>query len=490
MRVWLALASIAFTLSYTFRASRIFDSDTLWHIKTGEWIISHRAVPTVDMFSWSAPGANWIAHEWLFETVLALVSSPVGIALFSTTLVLAGLFLLWKLINIVAEDKNTAILFFVLSAIMLSVGWSARPQLAAYDFFLLTLLLLYKGREKHSYLWLLPPVFLLWANCHASVLLGLGVVGLEALLSFIPVFETGRIKHIGEGKKVGVFITCTLASLVNPRGAGLWTYAVKMSTDPMNKIISEWQAPSSELFLLGMFMPIVMALTFMAIRKNKADLFLFTLSLLTLLGTMNSIRHFPYFVIAFGILLTQLAGRVDMDRKIIYAVPGVMLIISLAGFVNYGLPVNDPRIIAERAGWPVKAADWIEEHNADRVFNKYNWGGYLIYRGIPVFMDGRNDVYHLGGTERDAFRDINDFLAFNRPPEEVLDENKANYILIPVDAPQVNYLLKIQEWREVYSDDRAVILARKGVRDYKIQNNSYLTGRYTVQLSDNQQQDS
>lgn len=490
MRVWLALASIAFTLSYTFRATRIFDSDTLWHIKAGEWIISHRAIPTADMFSWSAPGANWIAHEWLFEVILASVSSPIGIALFSTLLALTGLLLLWKLINMVAEDENTAILFYMLSATMLSVGWSARPHLAAYVFFLLTLYLILKGREKNSYYWFLPPVFLIWANCHASVLMGIGIVGLEAMISLMPKFEAGRINHFkGSQKTAGVFMACILASLLNPRGAGLWVYAVKMATDPVNKLISEWQAPTSELFLLGMFMPIVMGLTFMAIRKNKADMFLFILSLITLLGAVSSVRHFPYFVITWGILLVQLAGKVEISRKIVSAVPGALFVMSLVGFINYGLPVNDPRVMAERAGWPVKAADWIEENEADRVFNKYNWGGYLIYRNIPVFMDGRNDVYHLGGAERDAFKDISDFLNFSRPLEEVLDDNKANYVLIEKDAPQVNYLLKLKNWSKVYSDDRAVILAREGVRKYKIRDNDYPIGSYSVRVFDNQQQD-
>ncbi len=464
MKVWLTLASIIFTLSFTFRAERIFDSDTLWHIKAGEWIISHRTVPKVDMFSWSASGANWIAHEWLFEVMLALVSSPVGIALFSTFLALAGLLLLWKLICIATKDENTAIMFFVFSSLLFSIGWSARPHLLAYVLFLLVLFFLYKKRENNLYLWLLPPLFLLWGNCHASVLLGLGVVGLDAILTILPNLGSERITHFkGNRKTIGVFIACGLASLMNPRGMELWLYSIKMVTDPVNKLIAEWQAPASEFLLLGMFMPIVMGVVFAIIKKNKADLFLLVLSLLTLFGAMNSVRHFPYFVITWVMLLAQLAGKTKASRRVVAILPGILVAISFMGFINNGLPVNDPRIMADRAGWPVKAVDWIEENNADKVFNKYNWGGYLIYRNIPVFMDGRNDLYHLGGAERNAFQDINNFFSFKKPLEDVLNETDANYVLLQTNAPQINYLLKLKEWQKVYSDEKAVILARTGL---------------------------
>ena len=46
--------------------------------------------------------------------------------------------------------------------------------------------------------------------------------------------------------------------------------------------------------------------------------------------------------------------------------------------------------------YPVKAADWILENldlNNIKLFNEYNYGSYLLYRGIPVFIDSRADLY-------------------------------------------------------------------------------------------------
>ena len=47
----------------------LLDGDTGWHIRTGDYIISHGAVPHVDLFSWSMPGADWFAWEWLTDII-------------------------------------------------------------------------------------------------------------------------------------------------------------------------------------------------------------------------------------------------------------------------------------------------------------------------------------------------------------------------------------------------------------------------------------
>src|SRR5947199_7359328 len=43
------------------------DGDTGWHVRTGEWILAHRQVPAIDIFSFSRPGAPWFAWEWLWD---------------------------------------------------------------------------------------------------------------------------------------------------------------------------------------------------------------------------------------------------------------------------------------------------------------------------------------------------------------------------------------------------------------------------------------
>jgi hypothetical protein len=54
------------------------DPDTLWQIRTGEWIVRHLAIPHTDPFSYTAAGRHWFAHEWLAQTLLGLADRAGG----------------------------------------------------------------------------------------------------------------------------------------------------------------------------------------------------------------------------------------------------------------------------------------------------------------------------------------------------------------------------------------------------------------------------
>jgi hypothetical protein len=108
-------------------------------------------------------------------------------------------------------------------------------------------------------------------------------------------------------------------------------------------------------------------------------------------------------------------------------------------------------------GFPVEAVDFIERQGWDgqRVYNSYDWGGYLIWRGIPVFIDGRADLY---GDEFILFY----LQALKIEPDwrEPLDDFEVDYVLLERAAPLTVALAETAEWQEAYSDDIAQIFTR------------------------------
>src|SRR5580692_50998 len=70
-------ALIAFAV-VLFSPNVLGDGDTWWHLKAGDWILAHGAVPRVDPFSFTMAGAPWTTHEWLSETLLALAFRGAG----------------------------------------------------------------------------------------------------------------------------------------------------------------------------------------------------------------------------------------------------------------------------------------------------------------------------------------------------------------------------------------------------------------------------
>ncbi|HPD41825.1 MAG TPA: hypothetical protein PLD43_09730, partial [Anaerolineae bacterium] len=94
-----------------------------------------------------------------------------------------------------------------------------------------------------------------------------------------------------------------------------------------------------------------------------------------------------------------------------------------------------------------------------RVFNTYNWGGYLIWEGLPVFIDGRADVYG------DAFM-LEYLTTYHLTPNwrRPLDKYKVDCVLIESRSPLATLLLEAPEWDQAYQDDVATLFVHERLR--------------------------
>jgi len=92
------------------------------------------------------------------------------------------------------------------------------------------------------------------------------------------------------------------------------------------------------------------------------------------------------------------------------------------------------------------------------VLNQYSFGGYLIDRGIPVFIDGRADLY--GDRHMGAYLDG---VESGQPEKirKVLDDFQIGWTLLHPDSATVRYLDQHNEWRKVYADESAVVHIRQ-----------------------------
>ena len=106
---------------------------------------------------------------------------------------------------------------------------------------------------------------------------------------------------------------------------------------------------------------------------------------------------------------------------------------------------------------PVAAVDILQQRKAQRIFNAYQFGGYLISRDIPVYVDGRAELY--------GEKFVMDFFKATegRKPEllpRLLDEYKIDATLLTADAPGPQILDMLKGWKRIYTDDIAVIHVR------------------------------
>ena len=93
---------------------------------------------------------------------------------------------------------------------------------------------------------------------------------------------------------------------------------------------------------------------------------------------------------------------------------------------------------------------------AQPVFNAYNFGGYLIFKGVKPFIDGRADMYG------DAF--VKRYMAINNGDPAAVDAALKQYgIAWTITQPKegiVAVLEKRPGWKRIYADKYAVVLAR------------------------------
>jgi hypothetical protein len=120
---WFRVLALVFLLALigvstlTFKVS-VLDLDLGWHLKTGDWILQHRAVPHTGLFTWTAADHRWAAYSWGYEVLLSLwyhAFGLVGMALYGTLLTLGVSFAIYWMARRLSGNFWTAFLVTALS---------------------------------------------------------------------------------------------------------------------------------------------------------------------------------------------------------------------------------------------------------------------------------------------------------------------------------------------------------------------------------------
>ena len=108
---------------------------------------------------------------------------------------------------------------------------------------------------------------------------------------------------------------------------------------------------------------------------------------------------------------------------------------------------------------PRAAIDFIQRaHIGGNVFNWYGFGGYLIFSGIPTFIDGRAELF--GDEFVHKYVDAETLIDIDRA-FAILDDYKVNWIIFPPDKPLAKALARNARWDGVYSDENSVVFVRR-----------------------------
>jgi len=452
--------------------ARLPDPDTWWHIAVGQQILATHSWPSSDSYSFTAAGGHWIAYEWLGEIAMALAAHAglVGLAALLMGLVAVVTGLLYHYAYLRSGNAKAACLA---TGILLPVGaavFSLRPQMLGYSFLLLTLVCLEHFRQGRTrWLWVLPPLFLVWVNTHGTFAFGLVLIGLEWASGLVS-FRIGGLtaERWTEKQRLQLsvtFLLCLIAVCVTPYGSELAAYPVQMATaQPVNiASIQEWQ-PVSFGLALGKYLLGVLLLLFLGHVVFPLKYRLQELAML-LFGVYAACVHVRFILIFVMFLAPILAGILARwirpydparDRYFLNLAVILLAVVSLARFFPGRAELG--RVVAK--DYPVGAVEYLRQHpQPTRMFNEYGYGGYLIWQLGPerkVFIDGRADLYEYSGVLTDYLRIAN----LDRDALSLLNKYSVQSCLVDRASPLATLLSVSPGWKQVYSDSLSAIFVR------------------------------
>ena len=428
------------------------DADTWWHLAAGDWILTHRAVPARDIFTYTFAGTPWSAHEWLSEVLMAAVFAAGG---------WAGLHILFALAVGAAAatvagalrrrmDFIPALLVSILGLACMAGGLLARPHILALPMLAIWTSALVNARERGTAppLWL-AAVMLVWVNLHGSFAFGLALamaLGIEAVA-----MERGRA-----AKSWAIFIAVSiLAALLNPQTWEGLLFPIRLLAMPGLATVGEWgpinfSHPTPFLFaLLGMILTLMRGKIRLPLSRGLLITALIYLAL-------SHARHVMLFAVVAPLLAAPSLGAVwparnpESPRWLLPVLVALPLILLAARLIL-------PAVRSEDRVTPIAALAHVPASlRAQPVLNAYDYGGYLIHQGVKVFIDGRTDMYPAAFMKNDDRLVAGDADAITA----TLAHYRIAWTIYPSGSRSAAVLDHLPGWHRYFADANAVIHIR------------------------------
>jgi hypothetical protein len=474
--VALLLGISVFSLAvFLFNRNFLNDPDTYWHITTGNWMLANYQFPRHEIFSHSAFGRPWLDVEWLGQIILSLTYDLLG---WDGLVLLCGLalsltfVLLYKLL---ASNLRPTVALgaTAVSYIFASPHFLARPHLLTYPIIVVWTASLARSSEENRRpgLWLLP-LLVLWANLHGGFSIGLILAvgfGLESVI-VAPVAQRWRVAIEWLLFWLGALLVCCLT----PYGyESLVRTYLGIDLGELLNYIGEWRPMNARDDYIQE--AVLLCLLALALTFGPRTGFIRAVMVIGLLHLgLRYVRALPIFALAVPLIIAHPLGqqfvflRPTSDPWPLFdkgtfrslltttALAATLVVTSVLGTVHVILGTAD---VPANDITPAAAVEYaIDANVTGPVFNDFDFGGYLIFRGIPTFIDGRTlpfgkefsvdylKAVALGGDSR---------------LDQLVDAYKVTWTLLRPQSAEAVHFDHSPGWRRIYADDVAVVHVRR-----------------------------
>jgi len=381
--------ALLFLASFLIACRMPAQNDTWWHLRAGEDLWRGVSVFS-DHYSFTRFGAEWLNREWLSQATFFALFRLGGFPLL-TAFLAAGIVTSMTLLSaIVTGPTRKRLVLLALVVVASASQWAVRPQVFSFLFLVLTLWLLDQRRYR-----LLPIVFLVWANLHAGVILGVAVLVAFCVMALYE--RTADVRAL--------FVSCAasaVATLLTPLGIRLWTTMPDAIARMRASGVSEFQPLALNAWSSVAFLLLVAGVITLAIRNlwKRGTWDGSVLAAVILCGgAFMSSRN----VAAASVLLVVAISRLSVDFDVAFvrssgSHPRLNRAL-LATFAAVGLVAISSTWLGggSSLGWQPLPTPVVEAVNRceGNLYNRFDDGGYLVWfaRSHRVFVDSRFDPY-------------------------------------------------------------------------------------------------
>ena len=465
---------------------RVMQNDIFFTIATGREMLAN-GYDNMDHLTWHE-GLTFYKLRWAFDMIMTLLYNSTGFTGIYIFVMIIAVITMLSLFYILIKQKNNVVLAFIAtvcsSLIMAGIGtFTARAQIISYlllllEVFFIERLLTTNKKRYYIYLFLIS-VFIV--NFHASVwpvtiILVMPFLA-EAILNKI-IKKKKDIKLVIEDLKIKplviTLILLLIGSFLSPIGTYTHIYMFKVMGSISSEFILELQ-PTNLLTSVGMcsmlVVYVIIALATKAKIKVRDLLLFFGLFIMAILAVRNQ----SFFFIIGMIPLTRLVNNFfetydneklleklvsKLNKNSVITLLGVFILI----FMLPNIVQRTKEEYVDKTAYPVDATEYIL-NNLDyqnmRIYDHFNFGSYLEFKGIKTFIDSRCEVYCREFNNVDILEDWYHVVNGEMHYDDLFDKYDIDYAIV-YNTERINtYLNKDENYNKLYKDDYFSIYERK-----------------------------
>jgi len=447
-------------------------NDTYYTVSIGKHILEN-GIDMKDPFSWhenlpyTYPHWGYDVATYLVYNIGQVISGETGayLAIYMATAILSALLGITVFKVNKKLCKNTLISFIITLLVIYSLKAyiAARAQLVTFILFVLEIYFIERFLEvpKKRYVLGLISIPILIANLHVAVWWFYFILYLPYIAEYIFA-KISKIENKTVWNKIQVtanknvkyliviMIICLLTGLLTPLGTTPYTYLIKTMMGDTTSNISE-HLPMTIIQHIEVLAGLALLILVLVCSKAKLKLRDAFMLCGIILLTFYSKRQETFFFLIGGIILNKLLfetlenykenGMQILEKILLSKIPIALISLLVVILSVYFVVQKDGNTFVSKSTYPVDASEWILNNlNLDEIklFNEYNYGSYLLYKGIPVFIDSRADLYApefntpTGKTEdgKEIFNDFIDTTYLNLFYEDIFEKYDITHVIL------------------------------------------------------------